>query len=280
MPRLINDSFVDTGEPRNLLDSDLSPNLTELPPSRPESEVTPMLMVLARLRAGRMYAAVASVVTGSQPPTYAQIPQVDRQIEEMYSKIPEYCRATTQPGSTVEPGQLLLQRLSIQMSHQRAQIILHWRYLSLAKHDDRYLYSTKTAVSAALKIIDLHYIIYEGLKTGGRLYSMRWRVSSFFNHDLLIALSILCFYIRQNSDKISTYEHDNVKQALRRSRIVWDSRPSMASELQRGFAAIESALPDIFDNDNIEGSDATQVLTPADSSDSNALPNNQGIFFI
>ncbi|KAI0390523.1 hypothetical protein F5Y17DRAFT_468869 [Xylariaceae sp. FL0594] len=279
VPRLINDAFADTTEPRNLLDSDLSPNLVELPPSRPESEITPMLMVLSRLHAGRMYTAVTNIVTGSHPPTYTKVLQVDRQIEEMYFKIPEYCRTTPQASSVAEPGQLLLHRLSIQMSYQRAQIILHWQYLPLAKRDDRYSYSTKVTVSAALKIIDLYHVIFEGLKTGGRLYSMRWRVSSFFNHDLLIALSILCFSIRQNSNKAGTPELDNLKQALRRTRIVWKSRPSMPTDLQRGFAAIESALPDVFDKDDVDGPSTSSGLTPTGSLESNPpLPADQDVF--
>ncbi|TGJ82565.1 hypothetical protein E0Z10_g6230 [Xylaria hypoxylon] len=277
LPRLINDSFVDTAEPRNLLDDDFDVNSTELPPSRPDSDPTPMLVVLSKLRTARMYTAVASVVTSTQPPTYAQVLQVDRQLEDMFSRIPEYCTLKTHTNSIIDPPQIVLQRVFIQMNHHKAQVILHWRYLALAHKDDRYSYSTKTTVSAALKILKLHRTIYEGLKTGGRFYSVRWRVTCFFNHDYILAMSILCFYLKQNGDKISRPELNEIQQTLRQSKAIL-LRTQMSTEVERAAAAIESALPGILGHDSDESSSESQVLTPAGSSELNEFSHDQDPF--
>jgi hypothetical protein len=52
LPRLIRGTHVDTAEPRNLYDSDFDEDTTEseMPISRPETEVTPTLYVLAKFR--------------------------------------------------------------------------------------------------------------------------------------------------------------------------------------------------------------------------------------
>ncbi|KAI1279960.1 hypothetical protein F5Y07DRAFT_405586 [Xylaria sp. FL0933] len=279
VPRLINDAFVDTAEPRNLFDSDFDINTKELPPSRPDTDPTPMLVVLAKLRTGRMYTAVTDTVTSTHPPTYAQVLQVDRQLEDMFMKIPEYCRIKTEPDSIQDPPQILLQRVFIQMNHHKAQVILHWRYLALAHKDDRYSYSTKTTVSAALKILKLHRTIYEGLKTGGRLYSVRWRVTCVFNHDYLLAMSILCFYLKQNGDKISPCELTEIQQTLRQSKaILLTPRTTMSTEVERAAAAIESALPGILGPESDDSSNESQVLTPAESSELNEFSNEQDPF--
>ncbi|KAK5624618.1 hypothetical protein RRF57_000334 [Xylaria bambusicola] len=280
LPRLINDAFVDTAEPRNLIDSDFDVNTTELPPSRPDSDPTPMLMILAKLRMGRMYTAVTEVVTSTHPPTYARILQVDRQLEEMYTKIPEYCRIKVEPESIRDPPQVLLQRVFVQMNHYKAQLILHWRYLALAHKDDRYSYSTKTTISAALKILKLHQSIYEGLKTGGRLYSVRWRVTCFFNHDYLLAMSILCFYLKQNVDKVSGSELSEIQQTLRQSKaLLLCPRTPMSAEVERAAAAIESALSGILGPESDESLGGSQVLTPAENAEPNESSNSQGMFF-
>ncbi|KAI0911837.1 hypothetical protein F4823DRAFT_264373 [Ustulina deusta] len=280
LPRLINDSFVDTAEPRNLFDSDFDVDSTELPPSRPDSDPTPMLVVLAKLRTARMYTAVTSVVTSTHPPTYAQVLQVDRQLEDMFMKIPEYCMIKPELDSIRDPPQILLQRVFIQMNHHKAQVILHWRYLALAHKDDRYSYSTKTTVSAALKILKLHRTIYEGLKTGGRLYSVRWRVTCFFNHDYLLAMSILCFYLKQNGDKITSSELGEIQQTLRQSKAtLLGPRTPISTEVERAAAAIESALPCLLGPDSDEGSNESQLLTPAESSELNEFSNDQGMCF-
>ncbi|KAI8944684.1 hypothetical protein F4801DRAFT_599409 [Xylaria longipes] len=276
VPRLINETFVDTAEPRNLLDSDFDPSSTELPPSRPENDPTPMLVILAKFRTARMYTAVSSIVTNTQLPTYAQVLQVDRQIEDMFLKIPEYFKSLCH--SIVDPPQIVLQRIFIQMNYHKAQIILHWRYLTLANKDDRYSYSTKTTVTAALKILKLHQTLYEGLKTGGRLYSVRWRITCFFSHDYLLAISILCFYLQRNGDRVSSSELSEIKQTLRQTKVIWGPRTPMSAEVKRTAAAIESALPGILEHGSDESSNESQgVLTPAESSDLGVISNDQGM---
>ncbi|KAI1756534.1 hypothetical protein F4782DRAFT_537648 [Xylaria castorea] len=279
VPRLINDAFVDTAEPRNLFDSDFDPGSNELPPSRPDSDPTPMLVVLSKIRTARMYTTVINTVTNTQPPTYAQVLQVDRQIEDMFLKIPEYCRIQPTSDSIADPPSILLQRIFIQMNHHKAQVILHWRYLTLANKDDRYSYSTKTTVTAALKILKLHQTIYDGLKTGGRLYSVRWRITCFFSHDYLLATSILCFYLQRNGDRISKSELNEIKQTLRQTKVVWGPRTPTSAEVKRAAAAIELVLPGILGQDSDESSSDSQgVPTPAESSDLGGFSNDQDPF--
>jgi hypothetical protein len=194
----------------------------------------------------------------------------------MFQKTPEYCRIQPQLDSVAESGQMLLQRIFIQMHYHKVQVILHWRYLTLAKNDDRYSYSTKTTVSAALKILELHQTIYDGLKTGGRLYSVKWRVTALFNHDLLLAISILCFYIQQKGETVSASEFNDIKQAFRQTKAIWDPRSLRSEELNRAAAAIESAIPGILESGSDENLDGSQVLMPPETSGLGALSNYQG----
>ncbi|MCJ1391744.1 hypothetical protein MMC18_004609 [Xylographa bjoerkii] len=66
LPRLIKESQTNTAEPRNLEDSDFD-ELTELPPSRPETEVTPTLYTLAKLRIISVGVNTADVATELRP---------------------------------------------------------------------------------------------------------------------------------------------------------------------------------------------------------------------
>ncbi|KAJ2997855.1 hypothetical protein NUW58_g516 [Xylaria curta] len=249
VPRLINDSFVDTAEPRNLFDTDFDPDSTELPPSRPDSEPTPMLVVLSKLRTGRMCTAVSSIVTNTQPPTYAQVLQVDRQIEDMFLRIPEYCRIKPQSESLADPPTIILQRIFIEMNHYKAQVILHWRYLTLTNKDDRYSYSIKKTVSAALQILKLHQTLYEGLKTVTIIF---WLVSS--------------------------SELSEIKQTLRQTKVIWGPKTPMSSEVKRAAAAIESAVPGILENDTDGTSNESQAPTPAESLEPITFSNDEDPF--
>lgn len=238
-----------------------------------------MLVILSKFRTGRIYAAVADVVTNTQPPTYAQVLQVDRQIEDMFAKTPEYCRIKPASDSAADSPQIILQRFFIEINYHKAQVILHWRYLALANQDDRYAYSTKTTTSAALKILKLHQTMYEGLKADGHLYSVRWRITCFLCHDYLLAMSILCFYLQRNGGKISSSELGEIKQTIRKTKVLWDQRTPMLAEIKRVAAAIELALPGILEYDSDERPNEGQVLTPANSAEPNMLHNEHGICF-
>ncbi|GKT96755.1 fungal specific transcription factor domain protein [Colletotrichum tofieldiae] len=50
LPRLLKLQQYGTAEPRNLLDTDFNDSTVKLPPSRPETEVTPVLNSLAKGR--------------------------------------------------------------------------------------------------------------------------------------------------------------------------------------------------------------------------------------
>ncbi|KAI1827959.1 hypothetical protein F4861DRAFT_548360 [Xylaria intraflava] len=282
VPRLINDANVDTAEPRNLFDSDFNPSSKELPPSRPDNEPTPMLIILSKFRTGLMYSAVVDIVTNPQPPTYAQVLQTDRRIEEMFLQVPEYCRIKSLLESMSDLPQILLQRIFIQMNYHRAQIILHWRYLTLARKENRYSYSTKKTVSAALKILELYQVVYEGLKTGGGLYAVKWRLTSFINHDYILATSILCFYLRKNGDSISADELSEIKHTLRQTKMVTTHRLPMSPETRRAAAAIESALPGIFEDSSNESSSGSpnesRAWTPIQGFEPHPPASNQDPF--
>lgn len=223
-----------------------------------------------------MYTAVSDLVTKTQPPTYAHVLQVDQQIEDMFMGIPEYCRIRAESDSIADPPQIILQRIFIQMNHHKAQVVLHWRYLTLENKEGRYSYSNRRTVLAALKILKLHRTIYEGLKPGGRLYSVRWRVTCFFSHDYLLAISILCFYLQRHRDAISDSELNEIKETLHNTNTITGSRTPMSAEVKRAALAIESALPGFLEPGTDQSPTDSQVVTPAGSSDRTGFSNDQG----
>ncbi|ATY60855.1 fungal specific transcription factor [Cordyceps militaris] len=77
MPRMISDSQWDTAEPQNLNDSDLSAELTQLPPSRPETEHTSSLGIISRIRILRVVGQITDLTSAVAPCSYAEITRLD-----------------------------------------------------------------------------------------------------------------------------------------------------------------------------------------------------------
>ncbi|KAI1638426.1 fungal-specific transcription factor domain-containing protein [Biscogniauxia mediterranea] len=246
-PRLIRDSIVDTAEPRSLLDSDFNADTVELPPSRPESEATPALVVLAKIRMVSTYGVVSDLINSTQPCPYSRVMEVDSQLKEALKKVPDYCRVRPISDCIMDPAPIIIQRIYIQTTYHKARIVLHLRYLTASRDDDRYIYSQRTIIDAAIQILKFQHTIDDELKPCGRLFPARWRVSSLANHDFLLATSVICFYLQLMGNKIDPQELHTIKKIMKRTQSIWVKGSSSSTEGKKAAEAVNAALPGILD---------------------------------
>ncbi|KAI1497226.1 fungal-specific transcription factor domain-containing protein [Biscogniauxia marginata] len=263
-PRVIRDAIVDTVEPRNLIDSDFNADTRELPLSRPETEATPVLVVLAKIRMLSVYGVVSDLVNSTRRCSYSQVMQVDRQLKEALEKVPEYCRLRPISESIMDPSSIIIQRIFIQTTYHKAQIVLHFRYLAAARDDERYLYSKRTIIYAAIQILKFQHIIDDELKPCGRLFPTRWRVSSMANQDFLLATSVICFYVQHAGSKIDPKELSNIKKIMKKTQSIWVKGSATSVEGKKAAEAVNAALPNILEYNENECQDGPSIPTIPD----------------
>lgn len=197
LPRLLKLQESDTMEPRNLLDTDFSPEIVELPPSRPETEVTPVLYSLARSRIDRMNGLVSDLINNTQEPPYSKVMSLDSQLQNSMDSLPPTFRWKPLAKSFMEPPQIVMHRVLLQLALQRQIVWLHRKYLSPLYVEADYSYSHQACVAAAIKILDLQRMVDEEIETEGLLHSVRWMfMSSRFQAVFLLGISIICYYIQ------------------------------------------------------------------------------------
>ncbi|KAI7787490.1 fungal-specific transcription factor domain protein [Diaporthe eres] len=187
MPRLV--SQANTSEPRNLADSDFDESTAELPPSRPQTEVTPILYTLAKLR-------ILSVA-------------------------------------------------------------LHKKFLVPSFSGQQYAYSRSTCLTAAMKILEFQHLIDEETRPDGRLYQIRWRVSTAVTQEFLLATSVLCLYLQTRAQNHEQHPHpqqrysledaevalqDRIRQLLQTSLDVWLRLSLDSTEARRAAEALRYVL--------------------------------------
>lgn len=90
MPRVIKDWQCDIREPRNPNDSDFDEHAKELPLSRPKSEMTTSLHLVARRRVFIALVTVVDLTTDVQPCTYADVMRVDQLLKDAEATVPSY----------------------------------------------------------------------------------------------------------------------------------------------------------------------------------------------
>lgn len=252
LPRLVKQSQTDTAEPRNLADSDFDEHTLELPSCRPETDMTPILYNLAKLRLIPIGGKIADIATEPhQPSSYTQILELDRQLDAARDALPSSMKWEGLATCIAVSSQVIIQRIWLEVSIQRQKIVLHKKFLAASRLQSEYSYSRSACLTAAVKILELQHLIDEETRFDGRLYQCRWRVTSTFTHDFLVATSTLCFYIQQHREqdnqspaKALPVGIDGIEQLLRASQIIWHRESAVSREARKAAAALRYVLGD------------------------------------
>ncbi|KAJ5498179.1 hypothetical protein N7453_007230 [Penicillium expansum] len=254
LPRLVKESDTDTAEPRNLNDSDFDEDTPTLPASKPETEVTPTLYVLAKLRLLSVGAKVADVATEPQPHTYAQILKLDQQIDEAANTIPSSLKWTGLASSLNIPSQIMVQRIWLEVIIYQLKIVLHRKFLEPSRLHRQYDRSRSACLDSAIEILEFQRLVDEETQVDGLLYQSRWRVSSAFINDFLLATSVLCFYVQAHNNERDTapgnsrdsevelVDIDRIGDLLRTSQAIWSRQSANSREARKAVVAISYVL--------------------------------------
>lgn len=254
LPRLVKESDTETAEPRNLNDSDFDEGTSALPASKPETEVTPTLYVLAKLRLLSVGAKVADVATEPQPYAYAQILKLDQQIDEARNKTPLSLKWTGLASSLDVPSQVMIQRIWLEVIIDQLKIVLHKKFFEPSRLYRQYDRSRSACLDSAMKISEFQRLLDEETQVDGLLHQSRWRVSSAFINDFLLARNLLCFYVQAHNNERDTapgnsrdpevelVDMDRIGDLLRTSQAIWSQQSANSREARKAVVAISYVL--------------------------------------
>ncbi len=251
MPRLIKEWQCDVSKPRNLNDADFDENTKVLPPSRPETEMTTALHIIARSRVFRAVGAAIDLTAAVVPFPYSEVMRVDRMLQAAKDSIPPPLRMKPLQLSVTDSPQAIMHRLFISIMFHKGTIILHRKYLNARQSEGdgaTFLYSRNACLDASLHLVDIQQIFDEETRLGGLLHSVRWRVSSFLHHEFLTATMILCWILHHGIDKLwpdhTASTEDRIKTALRKAHDIW----SRLSNSSRDARKASETLTLLFNN--------------------------------
>lgn len=197
LPRMIQPFMYDTQEPRNLMEEDIDEHITELPPSRPETELTQLLYSIILTRVRLAHARVMDLMNSTSQPPYRELMEVDRVLRSVYDNVPESC---TMPAADFDTAvsPTTMRRLYLGLSFLKAELMLHRPYLLLGRTDFRYEHSRRVCLNAALEMLKFQHKLDKEIQPGGKLWSPGWRIftvswytSSVVAQDFLLATTVL-----------------------------------------------------------------------------------------
>ncbi|KAI0432413.1 hypothetical protein F5Y09DRAFT_339631 [Xylaria sp. FL1042] len=259
-------------EPRNLNDADFDVDTKVLPISRPETEMTTTLHIIARRRVFRAVGAAIDLTATVMPVPHGEVMRIDRMLQAAKDSIPLSLRLKPLHLSVTDSPQVIMHRLLISTMFHKGTIILHRKYLNADQakaNDANFIYSRNACVDACLRLADIQQIFNEETRLGGLLHSVRWRLSSFLHHEFLTATMILCWILRHGVDKLwpdhTSDTEEQIITTLRKAHDMW----SRLSHSSRDARKASRALTLLFNN----RSDQIASLSSPQSSSLNTSSN-------
>ncbi|PLB46424.1 hypothetical protein P170DRAFT_387278 [Aspergillus steynii IBT 23096] len=242
MPRMISDWQCDTAEPRNLNDSDLDADALELPPSRPESENTTALCLIARRRMVIALGKASDLAAAVKPCSYAEVMHVDGVLHEAANSIPQQLKIKSMTASLTDSPRIIMERLFISHMFYKGQLMLHRRFLfqdSTSPDTDTLAHSRKACIDASLGLLGIQKILDEETGADGQLHTMHWRITSILNHQFLTATMILCSILHHGQ---MPQHDDKIRAALQQAQGIWMRRSPRSQEARTAADMVNLVL--------------------------------------
>ena len=242
MPRMISDWKCDTAEPRNLNDTDLDQDTSELPPPRPETEITTALGTIARRRMLTAIGTISDLTANVKSCNYQEVMRVDASLHEAAASIPQPFKMKSMTASLTDCPQVIMSRLFISHLYYKGQIMLHRRFVlreSTSADEDSFSYSRKACLDASLGVLHIQHTLDEETLPGGQLHMMRWRVSSIINHQFLTATMILCTLLHRGE---TLHRKEEIMTTLRSTKAIWMRSSSISREAKKAAETVSFVL--------------------------------------
>ena len=246
LPRMIKPHQCDTEEPRNLLDSDFDETTTELPTSRPESEATPVLFLLAKTRIISVGGLITDLAHDVRQYPYAELMRFEKLLQDTRSSLPSSLQWQSHSQSIIHGPQEIMQRAYLDMFYHKMLIILYKKYLSASMAQPQFIHARKVCLKSAIQIIEHQYLLDEESQSDGRISSIRWTYSTLLNYDSMLAASILCFLFKQyngnEKDVIDQKTHEKIRTTLSKSHDIWLRSSNKSKEVRKTVQSLSIIL--------------------------------------
>ncbi|KAF4630074.1 hypothetical protein G7Y89_g8068 [Cudoniella acicularis] len=273
LPGITRSICYDTQLPRNLHDWEMHEGLTELPPSRPKSEITPVSYMIAKESILLVLGNIVDLLSELIPYSYDRVLKLDDELARAQAEIPPYFQMRSLEDSTNDPSSLVSRRVQLEILYHQGVCVLHRKFLAQGRLDGRFEPSRNRCIQSAMALLSLQNFLYHqaqntpGSETRG---TRHWYRFSFTDREFILATMILCLDLRHR--KVSRaakaeYVHrtDNDQEepiiaALQTAHQIWDGSQKACLEARKAFRIISHML------------DLLGVLPKADAPPNRAAP--------
>ncbi|KAE9367933.1 hypothetical protein N431DRAFT_548239 [Stipitochalara longipes BDJ] len=302
LPPIISEDECDTEAPRNLLDADFDEDCTELPPSRPATESTPMLYFRYKSLFAKIFRRVIRHALSLKNHKYEDTMRLDRELLQMHSEIPPCLKMRPLISFTTEGASMVLNLLNVDLMYLTCVCVLHRQYITHERSNGKYEYSRRVCVNAALQILAHQTELHALCQPGGRFFEDKWMISTLLLYYFILAGLVVCLDLFESRNTACNLSPMDVRTQAERYEIlthtldIWNERRESSRDARRASnilsvmlskiprPVISSASTNVHQGNDIQSQSNGVTLTVVQSTSSvdvtwdsgaNSLPNDE-----
>ncbi|KAL8689447.1 MAG: hypothetical protein Q9224_004637 [Gallowayella concinna] len=191
LPSMIRRGDCDTALPGNYDDQDLHEDIKALPPPRPITEQTPMSYMIAKASLSFCFGKVVESLHSISSCTYDDIMQLDQDLKEARAELPPHLRLRPLDDCMLDPDVIIMQRYFLSILYHKGQCVLHRKFLSRARDNNKYAHSRRTCIDSSMELLAHQATLHYESRPNHRLHNVPVLLSSITSNDFLLAATIL-----------------------------------------------------------------------------------------
>lgn len=256
---MISEYDCDTELPHNIFDEEFGPDTKVLPPSRPNSEPTPISYMIAKVRLCLELGTILQI-TGrvKNQVHYDEILRYDAKLREIKAELPPHLKLQPLEGSH-DPLTLIIARFNIDILYLKILCLLHRKYLPRARHNPRYAHSRRSAIEASLETLRHLATLQRESQPNGKLQSIKWYVTSVATKDFLLPAMLIALDLhfdneaqkpgeRQNSQSLYFWTREQREEMIHSLELtieIWKGLVDISMEAVKASKVLEVMLTKI-----------------------------------
>ncbi|EXL55784.1 hypothetical protein FOCG_06326 [Fusarium oxysporum f. sp. radicis-lycopersici 26381] len=256
-------SVSNTRAPSNLLDSDFDEDSTQLPASRPNTEVTGVTFCILKHGFMTIFDKIFQHVLTDRlhEAKDSEIDALDTELKGLYKALPEIYQPRPIENCIIDHPQLIVARLCISFVYYKCLCVLHRPHVT--RHRDK---SVRECYAASSALVSDLLRVYEECKPGGQLDTEEWLMKSITWHDFLLGVTTLCLVAYATNQATDGFHIDEpgTKLRLERARTVIQREQSEdgARARSRVLSIVEATVAHL---EAQQSSECMQVLSDMDT---------------
>ncbi|KAI9811903.1 MAG: hypothetical protein M1827_005254 [Pycnora praestabilis] len=200
LPSMVRSVESDTTVPRNIFDWELYEEMTELPPSRPSFDATPVAYLIAKNHLLRAVGDIVQYLSSLNPDRYEVVLTLDEKLDGAHTKVPPHLQMRNLEDSVQDPPGLVSQRIQIDHLYHQGMCALHRRFLARARTEKAFALSRRRCIDSSMALLSQQY----GLHRSTTLHlpkASRWCSIPLIRNDFILAAMILCLDLQHEKEQ-------------------------------------------------------------------------------